>query len=151
MKIIIDANILYTNYLIQKALPAGLNSFFEACAKSGHVIVITQTTKLEFDRKQAEAREREMGDIQKAYRTLKKHKIRFNEINPDIVVLEPNLISLLKDSGAKVVQIEPTILDFNYAHHKACLHLTPHPPESKTDEMRDLIVWSIALQIDQRR
>jgi hypothetical protein len=27
------------------------------------------------------------------------------------------------------------------------LHLTPHPPESKTDEMRDLIVWSIALQI----
>jgi hypothetical protein len=43
--------------------------------------------------------------------------------------------------------VNPTLEDFQDAHRRACLHEAPHPPKIKSDEMRDLVIWSIALRI----
>jgi hypothetical protein len=42
---------------------------------------------------------------------------------------------------------EPTFEDLREAHKRACLHETPHPPDAKSDEMRDLVIWMIALRL----
>ncbi len=42
---------------------------------------------------------------------------------------------------------EPTKADYDIAHRKACYHTSPHPPDIKSDEMRDLIIWEIAIRI----
>ena len=49
--------------------------------------------------------------------------------------------------------ISPTLEDYNDAHRRACLHLSPQParnPGDKTDtedEMRDLVIWSVSIRI----
>jgi len=44
-------------------------------------------------------------------------------------------------------QENPTPEDFNNAHRKACFKEEPHPPESEDDEMRDLVIWELALRL----
>ena len=49
--------------------------------------------------------------------------------------------------------ISPTLEDYNDAHRRACLHLSPQPARNhgdKTDtedEMRDLVIWSVSIRI----
>jgi len=42
---------------------------------------------------------------------------------------------------------EPTMEDFMEAHRRTCLHECPHPPDAKSHEMRDLVIWMIALRL----
>lgn len=145
MKIIVDANIIYSNALIQDRLPSGLNSFLKICAEKNHDIIITLTTKLEFDRKQAELRRLKIQELKNASILLQIHKIGFKDFNAEKIIIAPDLLALIKEQKVNIHFIEPDLENFKYAHEKACLHLSPHPPDIKTDEMRDLIVWSIAL------
>src|SRR2546421_10451680 len=32
-------------------------------------------------------------------------------------------------------------------NRRACLHLAPHPPDTESDEMRDFVIWAIALRL----
>jgi hypothetical protein len=147
MKVILDASIIYSSILIQSRLSSGIITFLKACDKKGHEIIITLTTKLEFDRKQNEARRQKIQDLKNASELLKEFQIDYEKFNPEDLVKTPDLILLLKEQVKNVTLVEPKIEDFNYAHEKACLHLPPHPPDIKSDEMRDLIVWKIALRI----
>jgi hypothetical protein len=42
---------------------------------------------------------------------------------------------------------EPTKSDYDNAHRKACLRENPHPPDTRSDEMRDLVIWEISLRV----
>jgi hypothetical protein len=147
MRIILDANILYSNTLIQSRLPSAINTFLQACEKRGHEIIITSTTKLEFDRKQKEVQKQKTQDIISASKLFDEFNIKYETFDPEGLVKFPDLIHLLKEQNNNITFIEPELSDFEYAHEKACLHLAPHPPDIKSDEMRDLIVWEIALRI----
>jgi hypothetical protein len=146
MRIIIDTNIIYTNSLIKDSLPRAFKSFLDTCSKKGHEIIIALTTKLEFDRKQRELREKEIRELNNANKLLSNYNVKLEHFEPEKLVSEPDLLRLILDCKVKVNLVEPEISDFKYAHEKACLHLPPHPPDIKSDEMRDLVVWSIALR-----
>jgi len=60
---------------------------------------------------------------------------------------QPDIVRLFRDCGAKVEIEEPRIEDYQEAHRRACLHLPPHAPDKKSDEMRDLVIWMIALRL----
>jgi hypothetical protein len=117
------------------------------CASRKHIIVLPLTAKLEFDRKQAEFLDKAAGELKTAYSTLQKWKIGFEKVDPTKVLKAPNLVQLIQDFGIEVVMEEPTMDDYREAHKRTCLHQPPHPPSSKSDEMRDLIIWMIALRI----
>jgi hypothetical protein len=124
-----------------------VQQFVDACRDQGHRIIIPQTTLLEFDRRQAELVSKERDELKLAYSTLDRFGIIYNLQDPDAIIVVPDLLSLITGSGADAEVIEPTLEDFQEAHLRACLHLTPQPPDTKSDEMRDLVIWMMAIRL----
>jgi len=131
-------------------LSKNLQVLFSICQKKGHVIIIPVTTLLEFDRKQLESLNRKTLELEKAYMLLEDLNIKFTRVEPPEVIKKPDLIELVKKSGVEVRVENPTNDDYLEAHKRACLHECPHAPEKKSDEMRDLIIWMIALRFAQK-
>lgn len=147
MKIIINSDILYHTYLIKDDLSKKLQELFRECNKKGYKVVIPLTTLLEFDCKQSEFVETETSELEKAFRLLTKFNISFTRVEPSEVIKNPELIELIEGIGVEVIVENPTKDDLLEAHKRACLHNPPHPPGIKSDEMRDLVIWMIALRI----
>lgn len=61
-----------------------------------------------------------------------------------------DLISALQATGIPVEIHAATFDDYRDAERRASLHLAPQPPDTKTDEMRDLVIWAIAVRIARR-
>lgn len=147
MKVIFNSDVLYHTHLISDRLSPTLDTLLKECTSRKHTIVLPLTAKLEFERKQAEFLDKATSDLKAAYNTLEKLRISFEKVDPKKVLKAPDLVQLIKDYGIDVIVEEPTIDDYREAHKRACLHELPHPPGSKSDEMRDLVIWMIALRI----
>lgn len=147
MKVIFNSDVLYHTYLITGGLSTTLGMLLKECAARKDTIVLPLTAKLEFDRQQAEFLDKATRELKAAYGTLEKLKINFEKTDPTKVLKAPNLVQLIQDFGIEAIVEEPTIDDYSEAHKRACLHELPHPPNSKSDEMRDLVIWIIALRI----
>ena len=147
MKIVLNSDVIYANSLIKNTLPKKLADFIDECKKHNHIIVIPLTTLFEFDNKQLKFLEDEKNKIIQAVETLKSYEIQIQDSDINEVLNAPDLIKLIKDTGISCILEEPTNEDFKEAHRKACFHLSPHPPEKKSDEMRDLVIWEIAIRI----
>jgi hypothetical protein len=50
----------------------------------------------------------------------------------------------LRATGVQLEVENPKLEDYRNAERRACLHLSPQPPETKSDEMRDLVIWEVA-------
>jgi len=94
-----------------------------------------------------ELRKAKIEELNSAAKLFDEYKIGYNCFKSEELIIVPDLIKLIEEQNLTVDFIEPDLEDYKYAHHKACLHLAPHPPDIKSDEMRDLILWSIALKI----
>lgn len=94
--------------------------------------------------------EKSIADVEQAYETLRNVGLQFEERNAAELFSLPDLVELFRNCGAKVEIEEPTLDDFNDANRRACLHLPPHPPDTKSDEMRDLVIWATALRLAAR-
>lgn len=147
MKIILNSDILRDERLIIDKLPKRLQALFRACAKRGHSIVIPSTTLLECNRHQSQLVGETISQLENAYSLLDRFKIPHTRFEPSKVIKEPDLVGLIHNLGVEVVVEEPTIEDFQEAHKRACLHALPHPGDAKSDEMRDLLIWMIALRL----
>lgn len=150
MKIILNSDILFNTFLIKNNLSKNFQELFSICQKKGHVIIIPLTTLLEFDRAQLESLNKKTLKLEKAYMLLEGLNIKFTRVEPPEVIKKPDLIELVKKSGVEVRVENPTNDDYLEAHKRACLHECPHAPEKKSDEMRDLIIWMIALRYAQQ-
>lgn len=144
--IVLNSDVLWTGRF-STTLPNSIQRFVDACRDQGHQIVIPLTTLLEFDRRQSELVSRERDGLKLAYSTLDRFGITYNRQDPDAVITAPHLLSLITGSGATAEVIEPALEDFQQAHRRACLHLAPQPPDTKNDEMRDLVIWMTAIRI----
>jgi len=76
-----------------------------------------------------------------------------NSALPEIPI--PKLPSLgvvdaLRATGVTVEIEDPALDDYREAETRAALHLAPHPPLSDSDEMRDLVIWQVAIRIAKR-
>jgi len=146
MKIIINSDILYHSCLIRDNLSERLQKLFLECKNKGHIIVLPLTTLLEFNKKQSEFINKKISELENAYKLLSCFNIPFTRVEPSEIIKEPDLIELIKKCGIEVRVEKPTIDDFVEAHKRSCFRECPHSLNEKSDEMRDLIIWMIALR-----
>ena len=147
MRLLINSDRLFATYLISERLPASLAKICTACAEKGITVVIPETALLEFNRAQKKLADQEINNILSAYTTLERYGIELRRVDPAELVHQTNMVEMMQKLGVEV-EVEvvlPTIEDFQEAHRRACLHEAPQPPETKSDEMRDLLIWMIAL------
>ncbi len=147
MKIILNSDVMFTSKLIRARLPSRLHDLATECARTGVVIAIPRTTLLEVERRQKELVTEAISELERAYNALKEAEISFEEKNSSEVFSVPDVVELFKHLGVKVEIVEPTLEDYHDAHLRACLHLNPQPPGRKSDEMRDLLIWVMALRL----
>lgn len=147
MRIVLNSDILYTNWRLRTGLPPPLEKLAVECSKIGAVIVLPRTALLEMERHQTELMESEIRVVEKAYNKLRSLGIAFEEREAAGLFELPDVAELFRVTGAKVEIEEPLLEDFHDAHRRACLHLAPHPPAGKSDEMRDLVIWAMALRL----
>jgi hypothetical protein len=146
MKIIFNSDLLYADSLITE-LHNKLTTFLNKCKDNNHEIIIPLTSKLEFDKKQSKFVDEEKSKFKNALSMFSKYQIPISNFNIDNLIKNPDLIQLVKDIGLSCDIENPTMTDYENAHRRACLRENPHPPEIKSDEMRDLIIWEIATRI----
>jgi hypothetical protein len=115
----------------------------------GHTVVIPETALLEFDRQQREAAATARTELENAYSILETNGVPFTKLDPGAVVQPGNLTEIASAIGVAVEVVRPTLEDFEDAHRRACLHESPQPPDAKSDEMRDLVIWAIALRLSR--
>jgi len=129
-------------------LPAQVFEFVQTCSNKGHDICIPETTKLEFDRKQVRCLEQKIGDLNRARDSLVEYGVKCDDFDGPELVKAPDLMALMCDAGVKCTLEFPAIEDFKVAHRKACFREPPASPDkTKSDEMRDLVIWETALRV----
>jgi hypothetical protein len=147
MKIVFNSDMLFADSLIKDELPRHVSNFLQACRGQEHEIIIPLTTLLEFNRKQKEEVFKEVSYLNDAINKLAFYGLNVNDFKPSDIVKAPDLIQLINAMGISCILKEPIKEDYENAHRKACLKETPHPPDIKSDEMRDLVIWEISLRI----
>jgi hypothetical protein len=147
MRIILNSDILFTQSLITKSLPARWRKLATEAARLGAVIVLPRTALFEVDRQQQENLKKEINAVESAYNTLRNAGLGFEERELSELFALPDIAQLFRETGVKVEVAEPLLDDFHDAHRRACFHLSPHPPDTKSDEMRDLVIWAMALRL----
>jgi hypothetical protein len=147
MKIILNSDILHDERLVEDKLPKRLQQLIGACVERKHAVVIPLTSLLEFQRHQSQLVKQGASNLNAAYQLLDKHSIQYSRVEPSEVVKMPDLIGLIGSLGVEVITEDPTLEDYSEAHRRACLHERPHPEETKSDEMRDLVIWMMSLRL----
>jgi hypothetical protein len=160
MKIIFNSDVLHNFALARPVgdVPKWLRKFCQEAAELGSSIVIPETTLLELERIQKDDVRKAAEELKKAHNELIRWGVGFADIDITEVVKERDLIYELRQCGAEIIVEPATLEDFRDAHRRACLHLPPHPPsqdnsdkrkensEKDSDEMRDLVIWAMALR-----
>lgn len=146
MRVILNSDVLYGDFS-SNGLPAALVRLAQACAEQGHVLVVPITTLLEIERRQQAITAGQRTLVDEARQILADQKISIPAFDIATVIPALDVRSLLDGLAAEVQFTPPLLSDFEDAHRRACLHESPHPPDIKSDEMRDLIIWAIALRL----
>jgi hypothetical protein len=149
MKVILNSDVLHhEGTLIRKNLMPPLVRLFEVCRDQHHEVIIPLTTRLEFDRYQIQMAENVRRTIKDAYTLLDSHEIRYEAVDPETLGPAPDLLALIRKIVPSVSELAPTNDEFVEAHRRAALHLSPHPSgNTKSDEMRDLVIWMQAIRL----
>jgi len=127
-----------------------LERFCRDAAASGALIVIPRTTLLEDQRHQRRLVEEGVAALDGAIALLERYGIHNYDVDSRSLVSTGDLVSALRATGIQVELVDPTLEDYRNAEERAALRLPPHPPAIKSDEMRDLVIWAVALRIAKR-
>ncbi len=147
MKVVLNSDVLYAHFLLEDKLPGHIQTLCEACAERDVPIVVPETTLMEFERSQRQRFvESKRDDLRGAYELLDSYGVAFDQEDPDLLVQLVDLQALMEATGASIEVVSPTCEDFREAHRRTCRHQPPHPPESGSSEMRDVLIWLIALR-----
>lgn len=146
MRVFLNSDITFHPELVRGQLTRRLSDLASACRDHGHVLVLPRTTILEFRRQQELARTRMKAQLQSALELLDEFGVHHENVVVDDAVSLVGLDEWFRPSGVRVEVHEPTAEDLLRAHDKACLHAPPMKPDSKSDEMRDLVIWEMAIR-----
>jgi hypothetical protein len=150
VKVLVNSDVAWTS--ARSALAPELAALAHVCRDRKHEIALPLTTVLEFERQQTLLVGQERKALRAAAAALDSYGLAHAEVDADALVTTRSLDDLLRETGATVEVISPTLEDFNDAHRRACLHLSPQPtpPSDKKqaeDEMRDLVIWSTSIRV----
>lgn len=150
MRIIVNSDVFF----IQKAPREGLSwrtqSFCQRVSTLSAVLVLVRPALLELRKQAREAEAQLAKDIRNAAFRLEKSGVVLPPIAAEELARGPDVPELLRATGVQVEVLDPVLQDYRSAEERACLHLSPHPPDIKSDEMRDLVIWEVALRIARR-
>ena len=85
-----------------------------------------------------------------AVKTLKQLGANISDIEGKDLVKKRDFLKILAKTGIRIEVEEPSLEDYQNVEKRACLHLPPQPPNTKSDEMRDLVIWEIALRVSKK-
>lgn len=151
VNVLLNSDITYSQG--RSALTKQLTTLADACRERHFEIALPLTTILEFERQQLELAAEERKSLIDAASRLDRYGIHHDQVDADDLVRTRSLDDLLRETGVSVEVVSPTLEDFTDAHRRACLHLSPQPPKDPgdkketQDEMRDLVIWSVAVRI----
>jgi hypothetical protein len=149
MRIILNSDILISMSFRHEALSEQLRRLCEMCRDRDATLVVPDAALLEFNQHRAQHRTEAISELQKAYDLLDQYAIHHDDVPPNDVVSTPDLLSMLRTTGATVEHVQPSLEDFREAHHRACWRLAPRVSD-RSDEMRDLIIWIQALRLAEQ-
>jgi hypothetical protein len=105
---------------------------------------------LENERHQGSLYEEAVAKLEAARLTLLQWGATVQAFRPEELVQRIDIATALRGTGIAVEIEDPTLEDYRDAERRASLHLAPQSPDAKSDEMRDLIIWALALRIAAR-
>jgi hypothetical protein len=150
MHIIVNSDVIHTSRPIASGLPPHIERFCREAASVGCVLVIPRTAFLENERHQNELTEQAILKADSAVKILKQLGADIPDIEGKNLVKKGEFLKALAATGIRVEIEEPSLEDYQNAEKRACLHLPPQPPNTKYDEMRDLVIWEIALRLSKK-
>jgi hypothetical protein len=150
MRVILNSDVLHMNRPLAKGLAGHISDFCREALQSGASLVLPGTVLLENQRHQAKLYNEAVSRLKAAASTLEEWGIAIPAFTPEDVIPNVDLFRALSATGI-MIEIESAKLeDYQDAERRASLHLAPQSSETKTDEMRDLVIWAIALRLARR-
>ncbi len=146
MRIILNSDVLYGDFS-KRGLPASLIRLGEACAEQRHVLVIPTTAFLEVDQHQRDIVANRRRELEQARQTLVDCGIDVSDVDMSDVFAEVDIRALLSEVAVPSCDRVATSDGFEDAQARACARQSPCPPKKQSDEMRDLVIWAIAVRI----
>jgi hypothetical protein len=150
MRVILNSDVLHTKRPLATGLPEHIERFCREAAGAGGVLVLPRTTLLEDQRHQQQLAEQEIATIDGAVAALRRWRVELPAVDARQLVKTLDLVQLLRGTGIQVELEEPLLEDYREAERRACLHLLPQAPTAEDDEMRDLVIWAVALRVAKR-
>lgn len=150
MHIIVNSDVIHSGRPVATGLPKHIEQFCREAQSVGCVIVIPRTALLENDRHQERLVEEAIVKVENATQTLRDWGVELPQIQAKDVVRKKDFVEALSEAGIRVEVEDASLEDFQDAERRASLHLSPQPPNTKTDEMRDLVIWKIALRLAKK-
>jgi hypothetical protein len=150
MRIILNSDVLHMTRSLAAGLAHHINEFCQEASQSDAVLVLPRTVILENERSQRLLYEEVTAGIEAARSTLTKWGVTVPEFNSEDLVRSVRLEEALRETGVKVEVEDPTLDDYRDAERRASLHLAPQSPKAEADEMRDLVIWALALRVAAR-
>jgi len=150
MRIVLNSDILHTDRPAAAGLPNHLDRFCRDARDAGAILVLPRTTLLENQRHQERLVEQSIARVEAAMELLGSYGVQVPAVNVRDLVGSDDVLTTLSATGVNVETVDPTLTEYRAAEERACLRLAPHPPEAKSDEMRDLVIWEVALGIARR-
>lgn len=138
---------LHMNRLLATGLARHIDEFCRESAQFGGILVLPRTVILENERHQQSLYVDAVAKLEAARLTLAQCGIAVPAFRPEDVLRRVDLSTALGDTGIKVEIENPTLNDYRDAERRASLHLAPQSPDANSDEMRDLVIWAVALRI----
>ena len=147
MRIILNSDVLFSTRLLTTGLPKHIEGFCQKAAEFGAVLALPRTVILENQRQQQKLYEEATAKLEAAATLLTEWGVGVPTFNPADVIRRIDVLTALRATAIKVEVHDPTLEDYRDAEQRATLHLSPQAPDTKSDEMRDLIIWTVALRL----
>jgi hypothetical protein len=153
VKVVLNSDITFLPDLIREGLGRQVSALAEACREHKFDLALPLTTVMEFQRQQEEYAEQERRKLDDATALLDRLGVPHDPVDSATLIEIRALSDLFSEAGSSVEVVNPTFEDFMEAHRRACLHLSPQPRTGKggPDEMRDLVVWCLAVRISREQ
>lgn len=109
--------------------------------------MLPRTVVMENERQQRQLCDKTVEALEAASALLRQWGVAVPAFNAQERIGMADLAAVLRATGITVEIHDPTLNDYRDAEHRASFHLAPQAPDVKSDEMRDLIIWAVALRI----
>ena len=136
--------------LASRGIPPHIEAFCKDAIESGAKLVLPRTVLLELQRFQSEYAEQRRNELRKASKLMTDYGVAVPIHDVENLVKNVDLIELFGLMGINLEVVDPLLEDYQDAERRASLHLSPQSASAKADEMRDLVIWNVAIRIAER-